>query len=139
MYRISKEHHICVGHRLQGLYPGHPCGRLHGHNYRIRIEIEHPELDAAGFVLDYGELRLVWQWLDQHWDHRTLLYREDPLLPVLARHAPDDVVVTDFNPTAENMAAFLHEVTGRLLPLPEGAVISVYVSETPKTDACYSS
>ena len=38
-FAISKEFHFSASHRLEGLHDGHPCGRMHGHNYVVEIEL----------------------------------------------------------------------------------------------------
>ena len=119
MYRITKEFHFSASHVLEGLPEGHPCGRLHGHNYVVRVELEAEDLDATGFVLDFGELYVVKQWLDSAVDHRHL-----------------NDVWPEMNPTAENIARALHKTIAALLPR-RARVAAVRVSETPKTWAEY--
>ena len=48
-------------------------------------------------------------WLEEHWDHKMMIYDEDPLLPSLQELVPEDLVVVPFNPTAEAMAHYLVE------------------------------
>lgn len=115
MYIISKEFHFSASHILHGLEDGHPCGRLHGHNYVIIVELSGVELDETGFVEDYGELKDVKKFLDGEWDHRHL----------------NDVM--DVNPTAENMARVLFERFKKNHP----KLSAVGVKETPKTIAWY--
>lgn len=118
MYTISKEFHVCCSHQLEGLPPGHPCSRHHGHNYIITVELEANELDEVGFVVDYGVVtKSFGAYLDDNLDHRHL----------------NDVV--GFNPTAERLAAWLYGVARDIFELP---VARIGVSETPKTQAWYS-
>ncbi|MFI6697695.1 6-pyruvoyl trahydropterin synthase family protein [Streptomyces sp. NPDC050509] len=51
---ISKEFHFSASHQLDGLPEDHPCGRLHGHNYVVALELSAPTdgLDTTGFVRD---------------------------------------------------------------------------------------
>jgi 6-pyruvoyltetrahydropterin/6-carboxytetrahydropterin synthase len=72
-------------------------------------------------------------WLDENWDHRTLLFREDPLTRLL--DASDGIVVVDFNPTAENIAAHLLSISEELLLGTEVEVVAVKVHETLKCSA----
>lgn len=118
MYTISKEFHVCSSHVLEGLPAGHPCGRLHGHNYVITVELEGDALDEHGFVLDYGALTAGFgKWLEGVMDHRHL----------------NDVFT--FQPSAENLAAHLYRIGVSVFALP---IARVGVSETPKTMAWYS-
>lgn len=118
MFIIAKSFEFSASHILEGLPEGHKCGRLHGHNYVVDIELRGLGLDDHGFVLDYGELDPVKAMLDKNFDHRHL----------------NDVV--DFQPSAENLARHLYERT--LMLLPRGVVLwAVRVHETPKTVAEY--
>jgi len=114
-YTISKRFDFSASHRLAGLREDHPCGRHHGHNFIVEVELSTFDLTDVGFVLDYGDLGPLKEWLDDTMDHRHL-----------------NEVVT-FNPTAENMARYVYEwCTARGWP-----VSRVGWSETPKTWAWY--
>jgi 6-pyruvoyltetrahydropterin/6-carboxytetrahydropterin synthase len=115
VFTVSKDFAFSASHVLDGLPDGHQCGRPHGHNYAVRIELGSETLDQTGFVLDYGDLRPVALMIDSTLDHRHL----------------NDVF--DFNPTAENMARYLCEWCERA----GWPVTGVGVSETPKTWAWY--
>jgi 6-pyruvoyltetrahydropterin/6-carboxytetrahydropterin synthase len=114
MYTISKIFEFSASHQLGGLPEKHPCARLHGHNYRVRVEVK-GELDGVGFVFDYNDLAPLGAWLKEKLDHRHL----------------NDVL--GFNPTAENMACYLFGVA-EALHIP---VTAVAVSETARTWAEY--
>lgn len=116
MYVISKDFAFQASHVLTGLPDGHKCGRLHGHGYVIRVELSSTGLDEAGFVLDYGELAPFGEWIDQHLDHRHL-----------------NDVIPDIQPSAENLALYLHDIMTVILPDVPGLMIAIGVSETPKT------
>jgi 6-pyruvoyltetrahydropterin/6-carboxytetrahydropterin synthase len=115
MYRIWKHHRFAASHVLSGLVEGHQCGRLHGHNYLIEIELSSPNLNEIGFVKDFGELKEFKNFIDTEWDHRHL----------------NDVL--DFNPTAENMAKYLYEKFNALW----AEVTAVRVQETETSWAEY--
>src|SRR5437763_15922017 len=101
MFRVTKEIWFCYGHRLLN-YDG-KCRHLHGHNGKAVITVEAPALDRLGMVLDFSAIkRVLSTWIDQTLDHRMLLHRDDPALPLL-RELGEPVVVLDVNPTAENI------------------------------------
>jgi len=116
MYTITKDMHFSASHQLANLPDSHPCGRLHGHNFIVRLHLSSPTLDNVGFVTDYNNLREFQAWIDDQFDHRHL----------------NDVV--SFNPTAENMCRYLYEQAHE-----KGLtqVSAVSWSETPKTWATY--
>ncbi len=72
MYTITKEFSFSASHQLFGLADGHPCARLHGHNYAVIIELQALELNATGFVRDYRELTEFKTYLEDKVDHRHL-------------------------------------------------------------------
>ena len=119
-YRISKEFAFSASHQLHGLRDGHPCGRVHGHNYVVRVTLEGDTLDDHGFLLDYGDLAPFGRWLDTVVDHRHL----------------NDVL--DGQPSAENMARQFARAVADIAAVPDDVRVRVAVSETPKTWAEWS-
>ena len=107
MMHITRKHEISTAHRIYE-HSG-KCERLHGHNYTILLTLSAHKLDHLGMILDFGEVkRLLFGALDEAWDHRTLLYDIDPLVEQLTVLKEDEsLVAVPFNPTAENMAAYL--------------------------------
>lgn len=117
---ISKEFTFSSSHQLYGLPEDHPCSRLHGHNYVVRLELQ-GTTDRTGFVMDYRALSPFKDFLDETMDHRHL----------------NDVV--KFNPTAEHLAKHLANYASATLHLPETVtLVKVSISETPKTWATAS-
>ena len=107
MYRVTRELTFCYGHRLLN-YDG-KCRYLHGHNGKAVITLESDQLDERGMVLDFSEIkRVVSAWIDQNLDHKMLLHRDDPVLPML-RAAGEPVFVMDVNPTAESIARLIFD------------------------------
>src|SRR3982750_2938476 len=102
MYRVAVEFPFCYAHRLAD-HPG-KCRNLHGHNGRAVVAVEAPDLNDAGMVIDFGELKHhLGGWIDRVLDHATLLDRADPLVAVLEQFG-QQVIETDGPPTAERIA-----------------------------------
>ncbi len=105
---------FCAGHRLFG-HEGR-CAFLHGHNYRVEVEVEAAgggaAVDAVGRVVDFSLIKQrMHGWLDEHWDHAFILFEEDASALAAVRAAePTKYFVLPWNPTAENMARYLLEV-----------------------------
>jgi 6-pyruvoyltetrahydropterin/6-carboxytetrahydropterin synthase len=118
VFTISKDFTFAAAHHLDGLPDGHKCGRHHGHNYVVRVEVAANTVDRVGFVVDYADLGFMADYLDETFDHRDL----------------NEVVL--FNPTAENLARHLWEVVAELI-MDGVACTGVGVSETPKTWAWF--
>lgn len=117
MFTIAKRHHFSASHVLSHLPDGHPCARLHGHNYEIEVLLGGDRLDERGFIYDYNDLASFFKQVDAQCDHRHL----------------NDTLGSDIATTAENLARYFYE-RARYFELP---VIAVRVSETPKTWAEY--
>lgn len=118
VWRISKEFHFSYSHQLHGLEEGHPCGRVHGHNGILVVELEGVgELNEAGFVRDYRELSPVKEFIDENVDHYHL----------------NDVF--DFQPSSENIAKWFYHYIRSELNFPNLARVGW--SETPKTWCWY--
>ncbi len=131
MYRVTREIPFCYGHRLLN-YDG-KCRHLHGHNGRAVIVLEAAALDALGMVVDFSRIkRVVSTWINETLDHRMLLHKDDPVLPLL-RQQGEPFFVMDVNPTAENIARVIFEYTrGQGFP-----VVEVHLWETEDSYATY--
>jgi 6-pyruvoyltetrahydropterin/6-carboxytetrahydropterin synthase len=69
--RLDKEYHVfCAGHFIT--FAGDVCERLHGHNYRVAVEVEGP-LDENHYVIDFILLRDALKAITDELDHRMML------------------------------------------------------------------
>ena len=117
MYTITKQFAFSGSHVLNHLADGHPCSRLHGHNYIVEVVIRCPCLDVRGFCqVDYLQLEPFKKWIDETLHHRHL-----------------NAVMGDIYPTAELLAKFCFAKVKEITPY----VYAVRISETPKTWAEY--
>jgi len=114
MYTISKEFHFSASHQLHGLKSEHPCGRIHGHNYTLKIFLR-GEPNKDGFVQDYNDLKPISDWVNNTLDHRHL----------------NDVF--NFQTSVENMSKYIFDLFKPQFPL----LVAVEMSETPKTNCRY--
>lgn len=89
MYTVAKKFKFCAAHHHTKLPDGHPCRRVHGHNWEVEIGFELPELNEHDFVIDYGAIRIVVKPTIDALDHQDLNE------------------VFDFNPSCENIARHL--------------------------------
>jgi len=85
------------------------CANLHGHNYVALFTAEAEELDSLGRVIDFSVLKArIGGWIDKYWDHGFIFYALDNAVEdALVAFGPTKHFATPFNPTAENMAAYL--------------------------------
>ena len=134
MMTARRYHDFSCGHRVVG--HEHRCRYLHGHNLRVHFECT-GTLDQVGRVIDFGVIKtLLCDWLEENWDHRLLLWSQDPLLPALRAVSPESIVVVPFNPTAEHLADHLLTVVGPAQLAGTGvALVRCVVEETRKCSA----
>jgi len=92
MFELTVESDFSASHILEG-YDG-PCGRLHGHNYRVRVSIEGEKQDALGMVLD---LRILKKAL------------AEAIEPLDHRHLNDLPPFANVPPSAENLARHIFQ------------------------------
>jgi 6-pyruvoyltetrahydropterin/6-carboxytetrahydropterin synthase len=131
MFKVTKHIEFCYGHRLLN-YDG-KCRHLHGHNGRVEVDIQTDKLDARGMVHDFSDIKeAIKNWIDETLDHRMLLHKDDPILPVL-RQRDEPFYAMDENPTAENIARLIFN-HARAKGLP---VVEVRLWETPSSCASY--
>ncbi|MCA5004228.1 6-pyruvoyl trahydropterin synthase family protein [Sphingobacterium bovistauri] len=137
MITAERYHDISCGHRVVG-HEG-KCRFLHGHNYRIHFEVEAQKLDNIGRVLDFSVIKeKLCMWLEDHYDHKFLIWENDPLLEDLKMLTAESLVIVPFNPTAENIAQHLVEVIAPLQLEGTGCeLIRCKVEETQKCSATY--
>ena len=120
MYKLSIESKISAAHRLRE-YNG-PCARVHGHNWKIRVEVTATQLNEVGIAIDFSDLKkITWQVIGP-FDHNDF-----------NEIAPFDKL----NPTAENIAKFFYTEIKKLLP---GGIklVSIEIWETEKYLVAYA-
>jgi len=122
MFEVNVEETFAAGHALRG-YKG-KCENTHGHNYRVRVTIEGPQLDHIGLLCDFVHVKKVMHQVIGLMDHKYL--NETP---------PFDVL----NPSAENIAKYFYDqAVAQMREHANGARIScVTVWETDNTYAAY--
>lgn len=112
--RISKEYTFEAAHHLPNVPPNHQCARVHGHSYRVIVELEGPIDPVFGWVVDFGAITAAWKVTGALLDHTDLNDRYP-------------------NPTAELLAADLAaQIAGWNLP-----VSRVTVCETDTSKAVW--
>ena len=148
-YEAVRYHDISCGHRVAG--HENKCRHLHGHNYRVHFHCAahrtQSSLDMLGRVIDFGVIKeRLCMWIENHWDHKTLIWDKDVefLDAVCIDKGPraswvplfaESIVLVPFNPTAENMAAYLLALSDSLLADTGVEVRKVVIEETRKCSA----
>ena len=117
------------------------CSTLHGHRYVALVTCEADQLDDCDRVIDFGVIReKVGGWIDQNWDHTTLVNSEDEELWAFCyidqqRGKRPPYSFLDAEPTAETIARQLAQIASSLLAGTGVRVTEVEVFETPNCSA----
>lgn len=105
MATIGKHYHFSSAHHLTGVPKTHPCYKMHGHNYRVDVEISGEVDQSTGFVIDFHDI-------------------DGAMKPLVDKLDHDVINNTIENPTAENIASWF------LQQIPILSAVTVW--ETPK-------
>jgi 6-pyruvoyltetrahydropterin/6-carboxytetrahydropterin synthase len=132
---IAKKFEFDAGHRLSKGYVG-KCANLHGHRYVVEVELASEVLNRHDMVVDFNELARFKELLDSTFDHRMILWEDDPIRSGLSRLIPHlDVrgfYFTSQNPTAEHLAQLILDMAVSFHEFG-GFVTAVTLWETPKS------
>jgi 6-pyruvoyltetrahydropterin/6-carboxytetrahydropterin synthase len=85
---IWKDFTFEAAHLLPRAPEGHKCRRLHGHSYRIRIQVAGDVDPEHGWVVDFATIRSAFEPILRALDHRYLNEiegLENPTSELLAR------------------------------------------------------
>ena len=77
---LVRQLRFCAGHRLYRHES--KCAYLHGHNYRVDVEVVAAggaaAVDDVGRIVDFSLIKKrLLGWLDTNWDHAFILFVED--------------------------------------------------------------
>ncbi len=151
--RLLKEQLVfCSGHFIS--YEGDKCERLHGHNYRVGVEVSGP-LDENSYVFDFVALKRLMRAIVEELDHRMLLPLRNPLIRVESTEKEvqacyrerrwlfprDDCILLPIaNTTTEELARYIAGRLHRALAVQYGFQpdsVRVEVEEAPGQSAMY--
>ena len=123
MFRIAKEFRFESAHLLDG-HDGQ-CRHLHGHSYRLRVEVAGEALQPTGpkaaMLLDYQDLK---SWVETQiltaLDHAFLYDRNSERecqIAALLQSFAAKTYALDGRTTCENLCRHIFDVLGADLPL----------------------
>lgn len=119
-YRLSIHDGFAAAHRLMG--SGGKCESLHGHNFRVTLEVTGVELDDSGMLIDFGDLKKILRAVLSELDHTDL---------------NDHSAFTGTSPSSENIARFIWGKVNDALGLDTVMISSVTVNESETASARY--
>jgi 6-pyruvoyltetrahydropterin/6-carboxytetrahydropterin synthase len=120
-YTLKVLTEFASAHTLSG-YPG-ACSRMHGHNWKVEVEVIAGALDQTGMAIDFKRIKQAANEIGNRLDHRYL----------------NDIPPFDqMNPTAENIASWFFQELSRNLNTEHAKVHSVTLWETDRACVKYS-
>jgi len=121
MYKVVVHTFFSSAHNLRE-YQG-KCEDLHGHNWKVAVEVAAETLDNLGMVMDFKALKKELHNLIQNLDHKYL--NEVP---------PFDTL----NPSSENIAYYIFQELKKAINDERISVTSVTVWESENSASIYS-
>ena len=131
------------------IFPDGSAERLHGHNYKVYLDL-HTDLDPHGLVVNFKEIKPLVRALCDELDEHLLIPGHHPVLTTVRRGdaieiryrerfysiPADEVIVLPIgNSSAENLAAWfgrtLRERMRQAWPTLQVRSLSIGVEETP--------
>jgi 6-pyruvoyltetrahydropterin/6-carboxytetrahydropterin synthase len=106
MYELKVVTHFAAAHQLKMV--AEKCENLHGHNWKIEICVAGKDLNKAGVLIDFGELKQHVSVIKAKLDHKYLNELDD--------------FKDDCPPSSENIA---HYIATTLQSMIEGTNIQV--------------
>ncbi len=117
MYELKIVTRFAAAHQLQMV--AKQCENLHGHNWKIEVCVEGEELNQAGVLIDFGELKVLVKKIIDSLDHKFLNELD---------------ILDGCPPSSENVAKYIAHTLDSELSVPGVRVSSVTAWESD--DAC---
>lgn len=117
--RITKEFKFECAHALTG-YNG-KCSHIHGHSYTLRVTvrgepIDDPKNPKYGMIIDFNDLKkIINDNIVDKFDHALVLRRDAPMVEEISKNY-GNTVLTDFQPTSENLVTYFAALIKDELP-----------------------
>ena len=70
MYKLEVESWFSSAHQLRE-YKG-KCENLHGHNWKVKLQLEGEELNSLGMLVDFTDAKRILSGLMDRLDHKFL-------------------------------------------------------------------
>jgi 6-pyruvoyltetrahydropterin/6-carboxytetrahydropterin synthase len=90
MYILTVEDHFASAHQLRG-YKG-KCENIHGHNWKVVLNVGGEKLNELGLLIDFHDLKAVLKKITGYLDHKNINEIEP---------------FNRINPSSENIAEYI--------------------------------
>jgi len=119
MFQLMVTGRFAAAHSLRN-FQGR-CESLHGHNWRVEVVVKGSELNEAGLLMDFGELKRILNKVLDKLDHS---------------HLNDIPPFNHLNPSSELIAKYLYDQILPELPLAV-SLVNVSAWESEDSQATY--
>ncbi|MFC1748759.1 6-carboxytetrahydropterin synthase QueD [Pseudomonadota bacterium] len=120
-YTLKVVTDFAAAHSLRN-YPG-DCANLHGHNWKVEVEVIATALNELGIGMDFKQIRKNAKAICDSLDHKYL---------------NDLAAFSEVNPTAENIAAYIFQELKKSLTTDTTYVSAVTIWETERACVTYT-
>ncbi|MBW2492745.1 MAG: 6-carboxytetrahydropterin synthase QueD [Deltaproteobacteria bacterium] len=122
MYELKVVTHFAAAHQLKMV--AEKCENLHGHNWKIEIYVAGENLNKAGVLIDFGELKQHVSVIVAKLDHKFLNELDD--------------FHDEYPPSSENIAHYIATTLQSMIDSPDLKVTRVTAWESENACATYT-
>ncbi len=119
MFELTVKTHFAAAHQLKMV--AEKCENLHGHNWKIDVTVAGNELNEAGVIIDFGELKIFIEEIMNELDHKFLNELE---------------FFKDGNPSSENVAVHIAQRLQKSLDKHSPAIRVASIAAWESDNAC---
>ena len=120
MYRITRDNFFEAAHFLPNVPEGHKCKNMHGHSYRVTVQLDGVIDEHLGWIIDTAEIDAAFADVKAMLDHQVL----------------NNIEGLE-NPTTEVLSRWLGEFFRSRLNNGRICKITITVGESPRSTAIY--
>lgn len=120
MYELKVVSRFAAAHQLRMV--AQKCENLHGHNWRVEVYVAGKEINDAGVLMDFGEIKVHLKGIIESLDHKFLNELN---------------FFEGGNPSSENIARYIAETLNAKITAPGVRVSRVGVWESDDSRAMY--
>jgi 6-pyruvoyltetrahydropterin/6-carboxytetrahydropterin synthase len=134
---VTKEVKWEAGHRLfspdlskeenENVYG--KCFNIHGHSYKLQVSVS-STTETNGMIINFVDLKNQLQFIVDKYDHRLILTKGDPLIPLVEPVLKDGLLVIDKPSTVENQGRLIFGELISRLPTLRIESIKLWETET---------
>ena len=112
------------------------CKYLHGYALSVKFNFK-GELDDNNWVYDFGNLKKVKKFLEDNFDHKTLVAEDDPALDTFKKLNEDKLIQLNIIPAigCEKFAEYIFKGVNPIIKEESNNRVSIFSVEVREHDA----